>query len=778
MPTTPVELPPQLVPTAEHAFRSALALHREGRANEADTLCDAILRAAPRHHAACHLRGLIALKCGDVDRGIALIEQSLAIEPDQPAAHCNIGNARLGQGRALEALARFDEALRQRPGYVAASYNRANALKDLGRLEEALAGYDAVLTLQSEHVPALNNRGLVLAELARFVEARDAFARAIELDPGFASAHANVAAVLLRLHHPLEALQSLERVLALAPTNLDALCQRARACSALQRQEQALESYQRALGVAPDLLPALRGAAGVALELGRAALALEYYERARRLAPLEPDALFGRAVALSKLLRVEAAAEGFEAVLAVAPHHGAAIESLWQLRLDRCDWRDYEALTRQTETALREGRSLVSPLSLMLLDSPELNLSCARTLVQHRYPAQSERPRNAPTDVGKLRVAYVSADFRDHPVAHLLAGVLEHHDRQCFEVIGISLRDGDGTAIADRVRGAFDRCVEVSGYSDADAAKLMRDWQVDIAVDLMGLTEGARLGIFARRPATTQVTYLGYPGTVGAPFLDYLIADAEVVRAGEETSYDERVVRLPYCYLPTDDRRATDALPTRVEHGLPPQGMIFCAFARAHKILPPVFEVWMQLLRGIESSVLWLRDPGAAAREHLASEARRRGVSPERLLFAANVASGAAHLARCALADLHLDTLPYSGHSTTCDALWAGVPVLTCTGRTAASRGAASALLAAGLPELVTHSLDDYARVALQLAHEPEQLRALRRRLEQDRRVSRLFDTAHYTQALEAAYIAMHTRARRGEAPAAITIDPDLRPRI
>jgi predicted O-linked N-acetylglucosamine transferase (SPINDLY family) len=367
-------------------------------------------------------------------------------------------------------------------------------------------------------------------------------------------------------------------------------------------------------------------------------------------------------------------------------------------------------------------------------------------------PPLSERPK-------RLRIAYVSSDFREHAIAHLLVGVLEQHDRDRFDVHAVSLQPPTReSAIGARLQRAVAGYHDVSASTDMAAALLLRQLGIDIAVDLNGYTIGGRPGIFGQRGAPVQVSYLGYAGTMGAPFIDYLLADAVVIPAGEERWYSEQVVRLPHCYLPNDDRREIGAPPSRAAAGLPENGLVFCAFTNAYKINPPVFDVWMRLLAAVPGSVLWLKQMGAQAQANLQREARARGVADARLVFAPHVASMAEHLGRQGLADLCLDTLPYNAHSTACDALWAGVPVLTCTARSFASRVAASALTAVGLPELITHSLSEYERRGLELARQPQQLQSLRARLQHNRERAPLFDTAAYTRALEQAFLSMYAR--------------------
>jgi predicted O-linked N-acetylglucosamine transferase (SPINDLY family) len=777
-------------PARELAFQQALSLRKQGDPLRADALCAEVLEIEPRHFNAYHLRGLIAFDQGDIDRGIEFIERSLATNPHQPLAYSNLGNALLSAGRPQLALDQLDQALRLKSDLVIAHYNRGNALKALGRLEEALASYDAALQRDGSHAKALNNRGLVLQELGRHEEARYSYVLASNLDPRLTAPRKNLAAVLLRLDRSAEALAVSDHLLAREPHDPEILCGRGNALLALQRLEEARECYSRALKVnpqcvealmnrssvlqrqrqleaaledcecalelAPESVLALGNAGNVLLGLDRVPAALACFDRAFALAPGDCSALHGRGASLLKLERFEEAAQAFAQLLRLQPDHHSALGNLFHLRMEQCDWHEYGELSSRVIESLRRTKKFVNPLSLLLVEDAETTLACARAFVEEMLPLElNPGPFPPPAgfqDRNKIRVAYVSADFCDHPVSQLLVGVLERHDREAFEVIGVALRPRRSGSFEQRVHDAFDRWIDASGMSDREVAELMREWGVDIALDLMGFTEGSRLGIFGHRAAPVQVSYLGYAGTVGAPFMDYLLADEVVIPPDHERWYDERVVRLPHCYLPTDDRRLVAMPPTRGEAGLPPQGFIFCAFTKAHKINPPVFDVWMRLLRETDGSVLWLRDMGAAARANLTREAGRLGVDGSRLVFAPRVASSAEHLGRLALADLYLDTQPHNAHSTTCDALWAGVPVLTCLGSTFASRVAASALAAAGLPELITHSLAEYERCALDLVRRPERLGVLRSRLTFEGRQSPLFDTAGYTGHLEAAF--------------------------
>jgi protein O-GlcNAc transferase len=429
--------------------------------------------------------------------------------------------------------------------------------------------------------------------------------------------------------------------------------------------------------------------------------------------------------------------------------------------------------------ALAEGTQAANPLTALLLDDPSQSradaagaaLEAAR-LWAARIPAQAA-PASNPRRTGtgeRIRIAYVSTDFHEHAVARLLAGVLESHDRARFEIVGVALGPARAGAMRERLAKACDRFLVCANESDARIAHGIRAIDADIAIDLNGYTMGSRSGIFARRPAPVQVNYLGFAGSMGAPYYDYLIADPVVVPEKDEALFDEKIVRLPHSYLPYDRGRRITPRPSRTQAGLPETGFVFCAFNNPFKFTPELFSVWMRLLAGAPGSVLWLGAAADAARANLAREAQARGVSGERLVFAPLIAADEDYLARMSLADLFLDTLPYNAHATAMDALWAGVPVLTVKGGTFPGRVAASLLGTAGLSELATDSLDAYEAAGAALARDRDALQAVKAGLRAARDASALFDTPLYTRHLESAYARMWERHLSGAPPQAFAV--------
>ena len=434
-----------------------------------------------------------------------------------------------------------------------------------------------------------------------------------------------------------------------------------------------------------------------------------------------------------------------------------------------CDWAGY----RKDEAKARKvvGKQA---FALLALDSTAAEqLDCARQAAAAlAVPKELVFPRPRPRPSGRIRIGYVSANFRPHAGASLIAGLIEQHDRADFEIIGYSARPDDGSQIRARLSSAFDRFVDISKTTDRDAARLVHADGIDILVELNGFTQRARTAILAYRPARIQVNYLGYPATTGADFIDYIIVDPFVVPADQQPFFSERLVHLPDCYQCNDDKRAiSDHTPLRAARGLPEDGFVFCCFNNAYKITPDFFDTWMRLLGAVPRSILWLLDDNPWEKKNLAREAAARGIAPERIVFAPKLPPPD-HLARHRLADLFLDTLPYNAHTTASDALWAGLPLVTCVGRTFAGRVAGSLLRAIGLPELVTGSLEEYEVLALRLARDGDLLAALRARLARNKWTHPLFDTERFARNIEAAYRQMWETWRAGRPPAAFSVSP------
>ena len=469
--------------------------------------------------------------------------------------------------------------------------------------------------------------------------------------------------------------------------------------------------------------------------------------------------------------RYDAALADWNKALALNPDQPGVAAACLRVRMHHCDWAGFEAACESARASVRSA-GLVAPFMFVAIPStPSEQLRCARTWVAGNFrPVGTAVTHGERRDHGRVRIAYLSADFHQHATARLMAGVFEQHDRSRFEVTAVSVGPNDHSAMRRRIEAAFERFVDTRTHGDDQIADLIRALNVDILIDLKGYTQDARTGVLAGRPAPIQVNYLGFPGTIGAGFIDYIIADRDVIPEHEFDCYAEKVVWLPDSYQANDCNRAvTNATPLRADHGLPQAAFVFCCFNDNYKITPAVFSCWMRILRAVPNSVLWLFEENAIAADNLRREAAARGVAPDRLVFARSLPNDG-HLARHRCADLFLDTLPYAAHTTASDALWTGLPVLTCLGETFAGRVGASLLNAIQLPELITTTAEGYEKLAIELAGDPARLADIRARLARHRLTTPLFDTAGLTRHLEAAYLAMMERLHAGLPPEHIAV--------
>jgi protein O-GlcNAc transferase len=632
------------------------------------------------------------------------------------------------------------------------------------------------LALAEDSTPACHaHRGAALRELGRSAEALEALNRALELDPCHLAALSNRAAALLDQGDAAAALESADRALALAPGHPVALYNRMSSLRELGRWREALAACEQALSILPASVELLAHYSALLRKAGRTHEALQVCERA--LVLRGPDAALwaNRGHLLSELGNHAAAAASYRRAYELdrtLPHLPG-----WRLhaQLRIADWEGLGELYGEIAAGIDAGRAVCEPFVAMLAPLPRYHLRrCAELHTQLLRGSPSSEPylRVVPTD-GRVRLGYFSADFYDHPTSQLVAGVIEHHDRSRFEVTAFSLGKPVKDAMNTRLRAGFDHFIDLNGCSDSEAARLARQLGIDIAIDLGGYTRECRSGIFLRRAAPLQVSWLGFPGTLGAPFIDYLIADGVVAPEAHASDYAEALVRLPHCYQPNDaTRRIAERIPTRAELGLPDYAVVFCCFNNPAKIAPEVFAVWMRLLRRLPASVLWLLDENPAATAQLRRHAQSHGVDAERIIFAPRRPT-AEHLARHQAADLFLDTWSYNAHTTASDALWSGLPLLTLQGETFGSRVAASLLRAVGLPELIVESVADYEALAFELATDGGRLTALRQRLGAQRSDHPLFDTPRFTRDLETAYVTVWKRHRAGLAPEAFDVIAD-----
>ncbi len=696
--------------TLEDALQLAHQHHGSGRLEQAERLYAAILLQAPEQADAWHLAGVCSYQRGDHGTAVARILRAVELNPNSPGYHNNLGLALKALGRFDQAIGSFQRALRLNPDYATAHVSLGNMLKDQGDLEQAAAHFRTALIQNPELAEAHNNLANVLKTLARYQEAIGHYQIALRLRPALPEAHHNLGNTLKEQG----------------------------------RLDEAVASYQQALRIKPDYPEACLHLGHALKALARGADALASYRQAWCLNPDDAEvrcALIGQMQAL-------------------------------------CEWDGLDALMAAQRRDVRDTAAPpISPFAFLCTpSSAEEQYRCAKKFAQAYFqPFAALRDklayRHQRIAKPKLRIGYLSADFRQHATAYLIAELFELHEREHFEIFAYSYGSDDGGPMRARLMAACDRFVDLRERSLAQTASIIHGDRVDILVDLKGYTRNARSEILALRAAPIQVHFLGYPGTMGTDCIDYLITDHFVSPPAQAQYFSESLVYLPDCYQVNDRRRdVADAAVGRGDCGLPEEpGMVFCCLSNPYKITPEIFDIWMRLLLAVPGSVLWLLQGDALQVVNLIREAGRRGVAANRLVIAPRLPH-AEHVTRYRCADLFLDTFPVNAHTTASDALWAGLPLLTCCGETFVSRVAGSLLHSIGLPQLAIADLRDYEMMALRLARERRELSALREQLQRNQLTCRLFDSRRYTLNLERAYHAMWQRYLAEERPQALDI--------
>jgi predicted O-linked N-acetylglucosamine transferase (SPINDLY family) len=753
--------------TEAHANRGNVLRALE-RFADAVASYDLALALRPDYANAHNGRAIALVALERFDEALTSYNKALAIDPNFVMARYNRGLALACVNRTEEAITDYDRVLALDPAFIQGYVDKGNTLARLDRFDDAIAAYDRALAVQPRFAPALYNRGLALLRATRYSDALASFDALLAVDPGSAAAHDGHGNALMELGRLDEALAAFT-----AATNADAkfagaLNNRGYVLMKLRRSAEALACFDKALAVDPNFASALNNRGNALLALGKTDDALASFAKAAANSADPTDALANRGNAAMVAKQFELAIPDFERLIELKPDYPYALGTLFYCKMHCCDWRSYEQTRSQLSAALDQKKQAIPPFaSIACLDTAAGQLAAATTFAHDVVPDATSSAPPQRHDHQKLRVGYLSWNFRTDPLSILMVELFERHDRHRFEPIAISYGPSDGSAIRKRLEQAFDSFHDVVHKSDREVAGLMRELEIDIAVDLTGFTENCRPGILALRPAPIQVNYLNYLGTMAVPWIDYVLADHYVMTDDMRPFFTECVAYLPDTFMAIDStRRVASEPPRRADMRLPEAGVVFCCFNSPHKITPVFFDIWMRLLQSIDGSVLWLLGVREASQRNLRREAEARGVNPDRIVFMPRVSDSATYLARYRLADLFLDTLPYNAITTAVDALWAGLPVLTCRGRTLAGRGATSMLRAVGMPELITESLEAYEATALKLASDRPALLALKQKLASARGNLPLYDADRFRRAIEGAYLAMWARHERREPPA------------
>lgn len=791
----------------DSAFKRAVALRQQRRLDEARSQCRIALKLRPNHVSALALLGAIELEANRPQSAAGALEQAIGIDPENALLHFNLGNARFMLLEYGAAVAGYTQAIALDAGHADAFYNRGNALRRLGMQDAAVESYDRVIALQPRHTEAHNNRGNALADLGRYAPAVASYGAAIALNAKHPQAHKSRGNALFHLKRYAAAVASYDRAIGLAPLDAEAHYNRGSALLQFKQYEAAVAGFDAALAIHPDHAGALNNRGNALRALRRFAASLESFERAVALEPGAANFLYNRGNVLRDMRRHEEALAGFDQALALDPDHVPALidrgGALYDLRrheeavasferaralkpadkrlgallrdarIEICDWRDLDADMVQAAAGIAAGKPAARPSSVLLWsDSAALQMAAATTWNHSKLrlaSALAPIPRHPRHD--RIRIGVFFDDHEHHAAMEGVGAMLALHDRSRFHLTAFSLgRDRQG-ATRTRLAGCFDEFIDLWQVPDAEAALLARSRGIDIAVDPCGTAQVGAAVLFALRVAPVQVNHPGYPGTIGVPYMDYLIADRTVIPPGGERYFTEKIVYLPDSHRWADPGRGVAPREfTREELGLPTAAFVFCCFNGNRKIMPGTFASWMRILKRVPHSVLWLLGDNPTGAANLRRTAAESGVAVQRLVFAPHLPPRE-HLARLRAADLFLDTAPCNGCAPVGDALWAGVPVLTLAGEAYAARVAAGFLNSVGLPELVATTREQYEASAVELATQPQRLAGLTQRLIENRATMPLFDMAQGTRRIERAYRAMYERALEGLQPETIFVE-------
>ena len=718
-----------------------------------------------RSAAAILQRAIEAHRRGDLAAAAALYRRTLDLDPAAGTASLNLAAILMQAGRLGEAETILRAALERRPDFAEAQYNLGFVLHELGKLDAAVDAYRRALALRPGLPEIHTNLGVALQQQGKLDAAAAALRQATAANPRHVAAHFNLGVVLAAQSRLDEAATAYERVLDLDPSHIEARNNLALLLAAAGDLAAASTLQWQVVKQRSEYAEGWNNLAAILLDQGRADQAVDALQRCLKLKPDYAEAQLNLGNAYRELSLLREAIDAYRRALELRPGYAEALAQLVYHRARACDWGELEADQDRLLDAVRHRTGRVPPFTLVASRATAADqLICARQwAAQFTVPEEQILPAARWPAHDRLRVGYLSADFHAHATTSLIGELIERHDRDRFAIYGYSYGADPDAQLAS----AFEQFNDLQHLPHRQAAERIRGDEIDVLVDLKGYTHRARPNILAYRPAPVQVNYLGYPGTMGAPFIDYIIADAFIVPAEAAHDFSERVTYLADCYQPNDSRRPIADAPDRTACGLPADGFVFCTFNNSFKITPQFFAIWMRLLKSIPGSVFWLLESNPLVPGNLRGAAAADGVDPARLVFAP-IVPHLQHLARHRHADIFLDTLPCNAHTTASDALWAGLPVLTCAGATFAGRVAGSIVGAAGLSELVTHSPAEYEALALALAREPRRLAALRASLEANRHNLPLFDTRKRARDLEGLYsqmVALWRCGARAEPP-------------
>ena len=747
-------------------LNEGLQLHHIGQLTKAKTVYEQILKLDPKNFNSIQLLGVIATQTKNWLTALDLYRLALEIDPTNPVVFCNQGIVFQELQRLDEALSSYERAIEFKGDYAEAHYGRGVTLRQLKRLNEALLSYERAIEYKSDFGDAYFNRGVVLFELQYFEDALINYIRAVKFKSDSPDIFYNIGILLNQLKRNEEALKSYDQSIRLNGQSSKTYYNRGLVLSEMKRFEEALRSYDNAIMLNGWNAEAYSNRGNVLKELNRIDEAFASYDRAIAIRCDYTDAYYNQAVLLNILKFFKEAQLTYKKVAILDPDYSFLMGLKIGVDMQLCDWKDFDDSIKTLIFKINAEKKVSPSFNVLsLFDKPLIHRKTSEIWNAEKHPPNlcigsisKSKSKN------KIKIGYYSADFREHPVAYLTAELFELHDKNFFEIYAFYFGPDEESVLQNRISLAVNRFINVSSSSDMEIAIISRQLGIDIAVDLSGHTQGGRSGIFSYRAAPIQLSYIGYLGTMGAEYYDYLIGDKVIIPETSQKYYTEKILYLPSYQVNDSNRQISDKVFTRTDFNLPPSGFVFCCFNQNYKITPATFDVWMDILKASSGSVLFLYANNLTAENNLRAEAEKRGVNQTRLFFGTTL-QREEYLARYRVADLFLDTLPYNSGTTASDALWTGLPVLTCMGESFASRIAGSLLTAIDLPELITENYEEYKNLAIELATNQSKLEALKAKLKRNLKTTALFDTPRFTKSLETAYIKIYDRYQSDLSP-------------
>ena len=702
-------------------INEALQLHEKGKIQDAIRLYLKILENKKNDSQLLFLLGTAYIQIGNTNLGIEQLKKSIFLKPENLFAHSNLGNAFKDLKRYEDAIASYNKAIEIDINYAEIHNNKGNALKSLERYDEAIESYDKAIKIKSDYAFAYNNKGNALKNLERYDEAIESYDKAIKINPNYIEAHHNKGNILKDLKRFDESISSYDKAIEINPDYYFSFNNRGIIFQHLNHFEKALASYDKAIEINPDYPETYNNKGNILKELKRYDEALTCYEKAIKLKS-DFDYMLGKVLNLNMFL---------------------------------CNWIEFDSLIKEINNTIVKKSKVIEPFTFLgLIDNPVFLKLSSEKYIKNNFKKDLEIQSLAKyTNHKKPRIGYFSADFHNHATLHLMMDIFKNHNKSNFDFYGFSFGPQNNDIWNSQVKNYFLKFEDVSNISDKEVAYLSRKLEIDIAIDLKGLTSNSRSGIFSYRAAPIQINYLGYPGTTGADYMDYIIADEVIIPKESSNNYTEKILYLPDCYQPNIKKREISKKSfKRSDFGLPENSFIYCCFNSNYKITPHIFNIWMNILKAVPNSVLWIYKTNETASKNLIKESKAKGVDPKRIIFASYLPNDE-HLKRISFADLFLDTFPCNAHTTASDAVRMCVPIVTLIGKSFASRIASSILNCLDMKELITRDEKEYQNLAIDLARHPKKINEIKDRLIDAISSSPLFDSSKFTKNLENIYL-------------------------